>query len=107
MAYCGPRGIAHSHFLGGPAVWTDLDRDKALAWAALERQTCTGCGTRADEWSPAAGGSRNAWEFHPGICPGCEQKERTEDAMRGSDWKDQRGKQVSRRRPPAATAGPS
>ncbi|HET7386845.1 MAG TPA: hypothetical protein VFJ19_09320 [Nocardioidaceae bacterium] len=77
MAYCGPRGIPHSHFLGGPAVWTDLDRDKALAWAALDRRTCRECGTRPEEWNPEQGGQVRPVDYAVVICPGCEAKQRT------------------------------
>jgi hypothetical protein len=50
MAYCGPAGIPHSHFLGGPLTWTRDDQDKALAWQQSRREVCSGCGTFPDEW---------------------------------------------------------
>lgn len=107
MDYCGPRGIPHSQFLGGPPVWTQDDRDKALAWAELDRQTCRGCGTRPAEWEPSKGGDRHAYEFLPDICPGCEQRERTEVVMRGPEWADQRGKTIKVRRRPSEPPQPS
>jgi hypothetical protein len=101
MAYCGPRGIPHSVFLGGPPGWTPDDRDKALAWQEMQRQTCTSCGTRPEEWDPEDGGDRAAYLYEVVVCPGCEQAERTEAVMHGDHWKSQRGKKVrGRRRPP-------
>ena len=94
MDYCGPKGLAHSRFLGGPDVWTDEDRNKALAWAHQQNCTCGTCGTRPEEWDPAKGGRRDAYEFTASICPGCEHLERTRDEMGSEDWKGQRGKQV-------------
>jgi hypothetical protein len=98
MAYCGPRGIPHSHFLGGPARWTDIDREKALHWQDLEHATCQGCGTRSEEWDPAAGGDRRAYTFEPVVCPGCEQKERVQASLDHPDWQGQRGLQLRARR---------
>jgi hypothetical protein len=98
MAYCGPRGLAHSQFLGGPARWTDEDREKALAWAELDRQTCNRCGTRDEEWDPARGGHRRAYTFEPDICPGCEPRERAEEQLNGPDWQSQRGRRLRSRR---------
>ena len=72
MGYCAPRGIPHSHFLGGPDVWTQEDREKALAWHQRELERCPHCGTHPDEWDPDKGGSPHARE--PGLrhCRGCE-----------------------------------
>jgi hypothetical protein len=71
MAYCGPRGIPHGHFLGGPNEWTQLDRDKALWWSIHEAQKCSSCGTRDEEWDPAQGGSIHAYRAESHICWGC------------------------------------
>lgn len=98
MAYCGPRGIPHSHFLGGPPAWTDEDRDKALAWSERERQTHHKCGTRRDEWDPDRGGRRDAYDYLPDVCPGCEALERAEAVLSGSEWQGQRGKTITVRR---------
>ena len=95
MAYCGPRGIPDSFFLGGPYRWTDLDREKALAWAAHDRATCRGCGTRKAEWDEKQGGSRTAFKAAPDICPGCEQVERVQHELANDQtWKHQRGKRA-------------
>lgn len=98
MAYCGPHGIPHSVFLGSDQGWTQDDRDKALAWQELQRQTCRGCGTRAEEWDPAQGGDRTAYVFDVVVCAGCEQRERVEASLSDDDWKTQRGKQLRARR---------
>jgi hypothetical protein len=95
MAYCGPRGLPHSFFLGGPHRWTDADRDKALAWAAQERSRCGGCGTRKAEWDEKRGGDRKAYRAEADICPGCEQTERKQHQLTSDEaWKHQRGKRV-------------
>ena len=98
MDYCAPLGISHSHFLGGPDVWTAADRDKALAWQERKRSTHDRCGTRREEWDPARGGSRHAFEYVPDVCPGCEALERTEAVMSGPEWQGQRGKTIKIRR---------
>ncbi|MFJ7422731.1 hypothetical protein ACIQXD_29630 [Streptomyces uncialis] len=56
----------------GDGRWTVLDRHKALAYLALERATCDGCGTRSEEWVPDAGGHRFAYVTETSRCPGCE-----------------------------------
>lgn len=67
MGYCGPAGVPHSHFLGGPPTWTVHDRDLAVAWAARTAATCRRCGTRPDQWA------RDMDAFVPDLyrCPGC------------------------------------
>ena len=53
--------------------WSKRDRDLAL-WAHIrEAQTCSGCGTRPDEWDPAQGGSRTAYLSAVSACPGCQR----------------------------------
>lgn len=77
-------GIPHSHFLGGPPRWSDLDRAKALAHDRLERATCSGCGTRMEEHGPD-------WKADPQftvkaeICPGCREIARGQEAAEGSE----------------------
>lgn len=70
MDYCGPLGLPHSQFLS----WSEDDQDKALAWTREKRLTCTGCGTRRDEWEQ----DRFAYVADAYRCPGCEllQQER-------------------------------
>ncbi|NCT90256.1 hypothetical protein GXB85_04715 [Cellulomonas sp. APG4] len=62
MAYCGPRGIPLSVFLG----WAQADQDAALAWVGYEARRCSSCGYHPDE------GPRHA---HIDVCPGCVSRE--------------------------------
>ena len=75
MEYCGPRGIPHLHFLGGPPEWTQHDRDAAVWWLIHQRQTCPGCGTRPEEWKD----DPDAYVPDPVHCRGCEVKARGDD----------------------------
>lgn len=99
MDYCGPRGVPHSHFLGGPAVWSDMDREKALAWQDKDRRTCGGCGTRREQWDTKQGGDRRAFIADIDICPGCEQVERMQNVASGPEYESVRGKRVVLRPP--------
>jgi len=58
MAYCGPRGIPLSAFLG----WDPADQAAALQWQAYENRRCQSCGYHPEE------GDRHA---HVDVCPGC------------------------------------
>lgn len=79
-------GIPHSAFLG----WDVDDQDKALAWQQVQRTTCSGCGTRPEEWDPTVGGDRYAYVADARRCPGCEvlaqaqrdlSREQTDDTL--------------------------
>lgn len=61
--------------------WEQLDREYALAYRAVERGRCGGCGTFADEWDE----DRFAYIAHDWICPGCENldNERHNDPREG------------------------
>lgn len=87
MAYCGPRGLPHSEFLG----WSAADRDKAIWWHMRDRAACPSCGTRPEEWDPGRGGSRDAYRADLHECPGCVERERAQDAP---ELKEQRGLSV-------------
>lgn len=102
MAICHQYGIPHSFYLGGPLLWTEDDRDKAAAYAELLRQTCNGCGTRAEEWNPEQGGDRRAYIAEVRVCPGCEVRERGEADLNDPARKGLRGKQLIMRRPTPA-----
>jgi hypothetical protein len=78
MAVCAEYRIPHSHFLGGPAVWTPADRDKAIWWQVRQAETCRACGTRPDEWDPNLGGHRRAYAVEERVCAGCEVLQRAE-----------------------------
>lgn len=68
LAICHHYRIPHSAFLS----WNDDDQDKARAFWRFDRSVCTGCGTRPDEWDPAAGGDRRAYSADVIVCPGCQ-----------------------------------
>ncbi len=72
MAYCGPKGIPLSRFLG----WPQGDQDAALAWQARESTRCSGCGTFEADWDEEHGGDRNAWVPQVHVCQGCVALER-------------------------------
>jgi hypothetical protein len=59
--------VPYSQFL----EWDQGDRDKAAWMVIREQETCGGCGTRAEEWDPARGGSRAAYLAEESLCPGC------------------------------------
>lgn len=67
---CAAYRIPHSQFLAWPAS----DRDKAIWWHVRQRQTCSGCGTRAEEWDPARGGRLDAYKATPVQCIGCAHR---------------------------------
>lgn len=87
MAYCGPRGIPLSVFLGrvagpGDPVWLPEDRAAALGWQAFENRRCGRCGTHPDEWSE----DQFAYHAHLTECTGCRQMQRlsaTDEAKQG------------------------
>lgn len=93
MRYCGPRGIPHSHFLGGPPVWSALDRDKALWWLIHDSETCPECGTRPEEWAewePEDGDRGKPYLAELRKCWGCQERsrlqERVTDDMGAGVW---------------------
>lgn len=85
-----PRGVPHSTFLS----WHVDDQDKALAWQAEIAACCPSCGTRADEWDPAAGGSRTAYVADVTRCSGCEVVAIAERDLR-EDLPDELGVRIS------------
>jgi hypothetical protein len=62
-------------------VWTDDDREKALAYAAWHNGFCSGCGTRDEWWDPSQGGDRFAFVTETRRCPGCELKEQEREQI--------------------------
>lgn len=105
MGVCRQYRIPHSHFLGGPLVWTDDDRNKAIAHehhlAAREVERCDQCGTHPDDWRDPITGRPEAvvWEPHVEECEGCARIEaaRPENAER---WQRVRLRPVDRMHPP-------
>ncbi|MEU8264483.1 hypothetical protein AB0C02_28155 [Micromonospora sp. NPDC048999] len=63
-------------------AWSKDDRDKAIWQYAREQSRCRGCGTRSDEWSPDAGGDRNAYLAVVDRCRGCEVKQAEQDRIK-------------------------
>ncbi|WP_424216023.1 hypothetical protein ACN20G_28155 (plasmid) [Streptomyces sp. BI20] len=54
MAYCGPRGIPYSVFMGravaaGEGAWTEDDTALAVEWQRIQDETCAGCGQPLSE----------------------------------------------------------
>jgi hypothetical protein len=73
LELCDRWGIPHSQFRGhGDGTWSDLDRRKALAYAAYVRQVCSGCGTRHAEWDEESGGDEDAYIATTHRCIGCQ-----------------------------------
>lgn len=85
---CEVYRIPHSHFLGGPPVWTQTDRDKAIWHLQLKRATCPSCGTHPHDWDPAEGGDPNAFVATERHCKGCQ---RLELAREQSDKRAEKG----------------
>ena len=80
MAFCGPAMVPHSHFLGGPRVWTDLDRAKQRAWHRRQRETHS-CGVHPDVWDHELGGDLGNLHLTSGFCAACEYADaRTKEA---------------------------
>ncbi len=69
MAYCGPRGIPLSTFLG----WSQADQDAALAWQADQAQRCPRCGTHEDE---------DPGEAVKHVCRGCARTSAASDTIK-------------------------
>lgn len=101
MAVCEAYRIPHSHFLGGPLEWTQLDRDKAIWYQAYKAECCPGCGIHPDEWDPSKGGSRTAYVAKDMRCPGCAQVEQMREAFESQKTKP-RGVHILLRRPEKA-----
>lgn len=73
LELCDRWGIPHSQFRGhGNGIWSDLDRRKALAYAAYSRAVCRSCGTREDEWDENQGGDEDAYRTTTRRCIGCQ-----------------------------------
>jgi len=64
LSYVVPLGLAHSEFLSWPA----MDQDKALAFLRRKALSCSGCGTRREEWDK----DRYAYVASAQRCTGCE-----------------------------------
>lgn len=80
MAICGPAAIPHSYFLGGPNVWTELDRDKQRAWQRRQHETHGKCGIHPDVWDPERGGDPGVLRLASRTCAACELEETGRDS---------------------------
>lgn len=81
MAYCGPRGVPYSHWLGGADEWDDLSRAAALAWAEREADRCPGCGLHRSDLPSDLREFPVKGDYVS--CPGCEKKELTPNKPEG------------------------
>lgn len=77
MAYCGPKGIPLHDFLG----WPEESQQAALLWQAHEGKRHSACGTHAEDWFDADGRPVEAQHWHEKVCPGCQRKQRAEEAL--------------------------
>jgi hypothetical protein len=80
MALCREYQIPHSHFLGGPNRWTELDREKAVDYELVLREQCPRCGTLPEEWVDEKGRPLDEPLMTPVLrhCQGCEEVEKME-----------------------------
>lgn len=76
MRVCTRAGIPHSHFLGGPLVWTDDDQDLALAAYELEQDRCPGCGIHTEAMKDPDAARIEQFE-----CFWCEQLDAAREAV--------------------------
>lgn len=81
LKVCEKYRISHSHYLGGPPVWTDDDRAKVEAYEDWDRGNCAGCGSREEWWDPKRGGHREACVADTRRCLGCQIKEETRESV--------------------------
>ncbi|MFD4397199.1 hypothetical protein [Kitasatospora sp. NPDC058478] len=52
-----------------------------MAYAELQRLTCSQCGTRDEEWQPDQGGDCRAYEVSTTRCAGCAAIERRREEL--------------------------
>lgn len=104
MAYCGPKGIPHSVFLGrapapGEPAWLPEDMVKALEWQAWEAARCSGCGVHPHDWQDATGRELPdiPFEAEPVYCAVCHIREDAQADL-PSDPEEKRGRTIGLRR---------
>jgi ribosomal protein S27AE len=80
LRICRDHGISHSHFRGGVARWTDVDRDKAKALVILEAEECPNCHTLREDWVDEKGKPLRepVWTPEVKFCPGCGEHKRAD-----------------------------
>jgi hypothetical protein len=79
-----PKGLPHSVFLGrvvGPAdpMWTDADRDKALAYERAMADLCPSCRTRMSVWEQERLSDTPPYVGQQRRCDGCQALRQEED----------------------------
>ncbi|ANZ17453.1 hypothetical protein O1L44_16280 [Streptomyces noursei] len=82
MAYCAPRGIPYSVFMGrdvapGEPAWTEEDTALAIEWQRIQDTTCAGCGQPLAECLTDDGG----YETAVVRCHGCKAKEKRAEEL--------------------------
>jgi hypothetical protein len=89
LAYCAPRGIPLSVFLGrvvypGEPQWLPDDTVAALDWLAYDMARCSGCGHQlADTVGP---GEFDKWNAEKsGACDACRAIDRAARLVAGTD----------------------
>lgn len=83
--------IPYSHWRGGPPVWTDEDRAKAIAWRRYEQATCPKCKTRREDWVDEEGHLLDdpTWTVTFDQCHGCQQFHEGEKFLDSKDGRPQ------------------
>lgn len=76
MAYCGPKGIPLSTFLG----WSEDDQQAALAWQGHEARRHT-CGTHPEDWVGPEGQRVEAVHYVEQVCRGCQVRAVAEERL--------------------------
>lgn len=98
LGLCDRWGIPHSHFLGGPLEWSELDRAKALAYVAYESTRCPDCRVREQEWNPDLGGNRDAYIGDSRRCETCRRAEDESENIHTLPEAERKGLKVVLRR---------
>jgi hypothetical protein len=81
LAYCAPRGIALSVFLGrvvghGDQQWTSRDAQAAVLWEIEQKSRCSGCGQPRDEcMGPEADDDAPEYEVTGTRCWACQARD--------------------------------
>ena len=74
-------------------MWTDRDRDKALAYRDYQRTVCSQCGTRYDDWDHGFPGQEDAYVAVYQRCVGCQVISEKQDGLK--DDSDRHGKKIA------------
>lgn len=80
LRYCAPAGIPHSTFL----EWDADDRDKALAWLAVDDDKCPGCSNPLSESTSFE--NRTDWQVEVVTCHACKHRAAKSDQQGDGDY---------------------